>query len=69
MSKKNDDAARQAVSDGAQTARQVAAITGMTSRQAQEAIHHLEATGQIEADSKTGAGNTASTTYKPTGNG
>lgn len=66
MSKQNDDAALQAMKNGAQTAAQVAEATGLTNHQAQSAIHHLEATGQATVDGTTGSGNTASTTYKPT---
>lgn len=66
MSKQNDDAARQAIADGAQTARQVAALTGMTHPQAQQAMNHLESTGEIKPEGTTGEGRYAATTYKPT---
>jgi predicted ArsR family transcriptional regulator len=68
MSKKNDEAALAALQGGAQTAAQVAETTGLTNQQAQQAIRHLESTGQAEAKGTTGSGNSASTTYKPTGN-
>lgn len=66
MSRENDDAARKAIADGAQTARQVAALTGMTQPQAKQAMNHLEAAGEIKPEGTTGQGRYAATTYKPT---
>jgi Fic family protein len=68
MSKANDQAALQALQNGAKTAAEVAATTGLTNHQAQAAIHHLESTGEATMDGSTGSGRHASTTYKPTGN-
>lgn len=66
MSKANDEAARQAIADGAQTARQVAALTGMTHSQANQALNHLESNGEIESKGQSGSGRYAATNFEPT---